>query len=639
MITPMKRILNLTMLLGLLWACNPMEDTYNNLDEARKPYKENIIYTLDATDYSNASKYALADAQNHADSASAQLIKDQQAFNQRFTAKNYVGKVLANRFVALNLGSTANVTYNVNLENTGYLTAYSSPTLYTLTSDNYQSVGGAVANTGYFIPSMPAEEFIPQILTAAISSPTANQQCLVSYKSSDFEPSSTTTRTDTLFKENFNENNLDKFDTVSVKGAQKWAASAYSGNYFAKISGYSGGVNNENEDWLIIPAIDLSGVQSATLNFTTAWKYDGNDLLLKYSTNYSGSGDPNAASWTNLSFDLGTGNFVFCPSGNVPLPKAKIYIAFVYTSTTSASRTWEVDDVVITAKVLAKGKSVTADLFKNYNDYYRFTGSKWEKSKGVLCVQPFEYSLMGLTGNAFTNTNPASRYIPTYLSQKYPYAQDGDTCIMVYNYPNANTKVAGKYQNSAGSWMVYNGIVQQSGQFIHTGEHWIFDPTVHLTPSASDLQLLVDYVYLTYGRQYGSSYGNDEFYFGASAYYKNFDLRLSTRSQYNVPGFAELATDEEKIALTWQRLQEGLTILLKLKYANDAVLEVDGIPVYYWVTFNTYENDLAKKTYVGIFKCTQPAPDPIFERDQDAEDLAVSDGKLLQSVVSWNREK
>ncbi len=158
---------------------------------------------------------------------------------------------------------------------------------------------------------------------------------------------------------------------------------------------------------------------------------------------------------------------------------------------------------------------------------------------------------------------------------------------------------------------------------------------MHITPTGADLQLLVDYVYATYGSQYGSFHLNDEFYFGASAYYVNFDLRLSTRAQYNIPGF-ETGTDAEKIALTWTRLQEGLSILLALKYPN-ATSEVNGITVYYWITFKTYENDYSKKTYVGIFIVDNSTGSPVFTRDTDEEDAQVIDNALTSDQVNWNR--
>jgi len=164
---------------------------------------------------------------------------------------------------------------------------------------------------------------------------------------------------------------------------------------------------------------------------------------------------------------------------------------------------------------------------------------------------------------------------------------------------------------------------------------WKFDPTVTYTTTGTDLQLLVNYVYKNLSRSYGSSYGNDEFYYGASAYYNNFDLRLSNKGTYSIPGF-ETGTDEEKVALTWSRLQEGLEILLSLKFTS-AVPEVYGVKVYYWVTFKTYENNLSKNTYVGIFTVDNSTGSPVFTRDIDMENTQVEEGALLPAQIGWNK--
>lgn len=155
-----------------------------------------------------------------------------------------------------------------------------------------------------------------------------------------------------LFEESF-DTNFSNWTNYSVSGAQQWYLATY-GNPApsAAISGYSGGANNANEDWLISPAIDLSTVSTATLTFETASRYSGNLLEVKISTNYAGSGNPNLATWSDLSatLDTNTGSFIWTNSGPINLSSytgSNIYLAFKYTSTASASRTWEVDNIKI----------------------------------------------------------------------------------------------------------------------------------------------------------------------------------------------------------------------------------------------------------------------------------------------------
>ena len=149
-----------------------------------------------------------------------------------------------------------------------------------------------------------------------------------------------------IFKDTFE--SLANWSTVSVTGTQVWSVSSYSGNYFAKMSGYASG-NNANEDWLISNAIAIpSTATAATLSFDTAKNYTGNDLEAYYTTNYTG--DVTTTTWTQLSPALSTGSFTFVNSGDLDVSSAigeNLYVAFKYTSTTSASSTWEVDNVKV----------------------------------------------------------------------------------------------------------------------------------------------------------------------------------------------------------------------------------------------------------------------------------------------------
>ncbi len=158
-----------------------------------------------------------------------------------------------------------------------------------------------------------------------------------------------------LLNEDF-ANGISAWNAYSVVGAQVWAQAAFgSPAPCAAMSGYSAG-NKANEDWLISPVLNLSAITSATLKFDTAAKYGGNLLEVYISSNYSGSGAPSAATWTRLTTALSpvAGNFVWTNSGDINLSSftgagnSAVYVAFKYTSTTSAAATWEVDNVKIT---------------------------------------------------------------------------------------------------------------------------------------------------------------------------------------------------------------------------------------------------------------------------------------------------
>ena len=163
-------------------------------------------------------------------------------------------------------------------------------------------------------------------------------------------------RCDPLFADDFSSNNLDNWTVVSVTGEQQWEITPY-GNPApsAKISGYSGG-SNANEDWLITSTIDLSTLSTVTLNFQSVVRYNGPSLEVYASSDYSG-GDPTSdGNWTELSVTLDTDSSSWSSwtdSGNIDLSSyagGNVHIAFKYVSTSSASATYEIDNVLLTGE-------------------------------------------------------------------------------------------------------------------------------------------------------------------------------------------------------------------------------------------------------------------------------------------------
>jgi len=163
-------------------------------------------------------------------------------------------------------------------------------------------------------------------------------------------------RCDPLFADDFSSNNLNNWMVVNVNGEQEWEITPY-GNPApsAKISGYSGG-SNANEDWLITNLIDVSSLSTVTLNFQSVVRYNGPSLEVYASSDYSG-GDPTTdGNWTELSVILDTDSSSWSSwtdSGNVDLSSyagGNLYIAFKYISTSSASATYEIDNVLLTGE-------------------------------------------------------------------------------------------------------------------------------------------------------------------------------------------------------------------------------------------------------------------------------------------------
>jgi hypothetical protein len=182
------------------------------------------------------------------------------------------------------------------------------------------------------------------------------------YKGSDSESTSSTLDDvvintsggsgSTVVYENFDDN-WGGWETISLQGAQVWERDnnfGPDGSPCARMSGYEGG-SFANDDWLVSPSIDLSGFSLATLVFESARNYDGEAIMVKISSDYSG--DPATATWTTLSATLSQGSWQWTSSGNVDISDfagQTVHIAFQYISTNELSATWEIDNIEVKAE-------------------------------------------------------------------------------------------------------------------------------------------------------------------------------------------------------------------------------------------------------------------------------------------------
>lgn len=125
--------------------------------------------------------------------------------------------------------------------------------------------------------------------------------------------------------------------------------------YGWKASAFKDKTNIPSESFLVSPAIDLTSASSATLSFSHAVNYMNGapcTTLLGVGITTSFDGNPVKASWVALDVPTWpTGSdWNFVDSGDISLAGFignKVYIAFHYTSESSAAPTWEIKSMSI----------------------------------------------------------------------------------------------------------------------------------------------------------------------------------------------------------------------------------------------------------------------------------------------------
>jgi hypothetical protein len=221
----------------------------------------------------------------------------------------------------------------------------------------------------------------------------------------------------------------------SVTGSDTWSCTTV--GYVGKavqMSGYSGGGNNTNEDWLISPLVNLNTTLAPMLSFWSRTKYAGNFIQVLISYNYAGTGNPNSATWTALPVVLPTSNsdvwFLSGPINLTAYNSAPMYIAFKYTSTTVAAATWKIDDVNIN-----NGTLIVSKKFMNVGQAgvggnstpvtFTFNMSAISTSFDVDVPAPFEISKNGINySNTLNYTSAAGGVSQTVYVRISPTITD-----------------------------------------------------------------------------------------------------------------------------------------------------------------------------------------------------------------------
>lgn len=174
---------------------------------------------------------------------------------------------------------------------------------------------------------------------------------------------------------------LPGWNNFAEVGTRVWEGHTFGGSNYAYFSAFGTGLNSV-VGWLITKSINLNSTTNEKLSFNSKQDfllsvYTGggvnvaSQLKVLISTDYTGSGSPLAATWTELgsspstgaSFSPGslTGAFPssYTPSGDIDISSysGNVYIAFKYigadpAGTTTADHTsaWEVDDVKVTGQ-------------------------------------------------------------------------------------------------------------------------------------------------------------------------------------------------------------------------------------------------------------------------------------------------
>ncbi|MFT6854198.1 MAG: hypothetical protein ACJA0X_000156 [Cyclobacteriaceae bacterium] len=601
-------------LIGVMFSCDPLDETYEELDGLKEAAGEDaglsIRFSLVDEDYASFAS-TLRSNKTVEDSAKADFIDQYTAFNASISVDALLGDLVNEKYPQLRKGAAVRVTYNM-LEGETFTdgsTKYVSALTYSLDADDYAGVSSEAGLFGFFDGDVNYMAEISSILSTAIQSPSSGDIVAVSFDKIDAVYSSLTG--ETVYAEPF-ESNIDGFTAFDLEGEQGWGHGEGFGSTYAIMSGFSGS-QQANKDWLVSPEIDLSDKKgsitlkmSQILNFQGAAVW-GTNLRIVFANDYTG--DVATATWQDLAFDaLPVGNNwdVFDNQSDLSAAAGEsIHIAFYYESTTDDAPNWRLTNLSIDAGAAPETDEV--------NVFYEYDDSEWVSvSDEAYFMGSADYDAMGEGSgqpgrfNNFSSNTPPEAYIPSFLSDVFPFAQDGDEYVVAYKYFSGSTSTRGNvYVYESGMWTASSydeQIIDRTDQYVHTGTEFVFNPSVTMTMVSSDFQIIVDEVVKT-RPDLVSSFGTGEDLYGADAFFVNFDTRLSSRLEEDESGnplqpeYIGLSADEST-ALIAQRVTEGIDIFLEAKFSD--VQPIAGIEILYTVSYVTFDGTGGSGTEVFI---------------------------------------
>lgn len=255
-----------------------------------------------------------------------------------------------------------------------------------------------------------------------------------------------TTPSDVLLSETFS-TSLGDFQTVQSVGDYAWVNS-YS---CAQVTAYVNSTNNDAESWLITPAIDAMGVDSAYVSFDYILRYalastmkENHQVLV--SNNFTGvASDVNNANWTALTFSPVSGSDwnTWYASGKLAIPAeflntTNLRIALRYKATAEKAGTWEVKNFIVSKGAGGSGED-NPDNPDQPLDENTYISESFESSFGTFTAvtvkgTPWVINYSTATATGYDNSTKTTTASDAYLVSKVIDLSGTDAANVAYQY-------------------------------------------------------------------------------------------------------------------------------------------------------------------------------------------------------------
>jgi len=667
-----KNILALALIGGFaLTGCDYNMDNFEGLDsKVELKDVQTLEYTLTDEDYTTLAGKASSMSSDKEIAAALAAAGKAKAFSADYPASVYMPYFLAykgGRFYTLSDGSSIKVTYNNSIDAPAVLAEMAAATDYTVTAEDYMAVWG------------DEEKFIQAVTPATESKlasviPTEGLEegayVAVSYNYAATEPSfdggGDTTEPEQGYTSVLGSAALD--EAVEVKGyvsavcTQGIVLTDNGGSILVyKASGHavgdeltvSGTISEYNKGFQIDngkATIEKTG--TTTVGYPVPTQLTPavmEEVIARTQSEYlqyvSVTGKMSVSSdnkYYNILVDgiesADCSFYGITDEHKALVADGQTVTVTGWLSSISGGKHINIIATDVETAAAASLKAFAAPATEKRYALYRWDGSKFTAAEAAV-LQPADYKAMG---QDYGNLTTPDAYLPAYLKTTFPYAQADDVKNVVYRlFADSQTVwAAEQYLFDGAAWVKNANVEVVTDQFVRQGGKWVYNPSVviTLTPgkgqplSALYFQAVTDWVLENVDKPMGAekggtyfvtSYGNNEYYTGCSAYQGNVDMRPgSARSQYGGESYQGQELVEAGVAFAgdgYTDMNDGAVVELmtkRLQYVMGKVLTqlhadakpVEGIDVTYTINLGVYEGfNLSSCTHQLIYKVVGPA--------------------------------
>lgn len=491
----MKKIIYCLAVLGLTFVgCNPLEDIYDETDAGTAPIVGTESYTLTSDDYT-------------------ELELDYGSFNSADEAGTLLPGFLASKYPFWGEGSSVVVTYDLYVGSAEGVSDFTGADIYEFSNADYATVGSDAFG---FYPNEDAISAIPSILDTQVAGPVDGQIILVKYDQFLQDPQ--TGLADVVAFDFFG--SMQGWSVIEESGVDEaWTSE----EGYVQASGFFGGATS-NTEWLVSPAIDLSGESNLQFQITQELDFANDASLVKIlvSTNYTN--DVLTATWDEITLaNPATGNMAASEDYDFSAYDGQtINVALKYTSIADDELTTDIDEGDSgrwrVESVAIKVPGLTGDV-NSKGVYFMYNGATWEAVEGTYYLSSMDYDAMGENEdqpgayNSFGSSISPDNYLPAFLSINFPYAQEDEELFVIYDYISSSSgaQIRGDfYTVIGGEFTGHESTISSTLQFGFDNGIWVPDNTIRHTFTADDYAAINTALSTTYETATASmiNYGN-----------------------------------------------------------------------------------------------------------------------------------